>query len=369
MLYLALSAVVVLVSTALLLFFGEPSLLTALHLLMAVGILPLIFGAIAHFVPVLTRSGEPPRSVLLAPLLLQAAGLLVVACFSGHAGLGGLQLAAAFGVVAAIGGAGWLSARAAKALGTPHPCWRWYRAALLFLAGALALVPAMSWWPAGYRELRIVHAHLNILGFIGLTAFATVQVLLPTMLSGPDAEASMRLRRQLPLATAGVLAVAFGAAFWWPLSLLGGGLLLLIVGQLLLAWLRRYGWRSLLGDGASSALAAAVLGLLLLLVLGAAHALGWLNAHDAVPAFVAAFLLPLVSGALSQLLPVWRYPGRRTERRDRMRAVLVRGGALRSVLFVLAGVFLAFAVATAWWLAALGLAIFSAQLARAFYAD
>ena len=56
---------------------------------------------------------------------------------------------------------------------------------------------------------------------------------------------------------------------------------------------------------------------------------------------MAAFLLPLVSGALSQLLPVWRYSGRRTPLHDRAREVLVNRGAMRALLFIGGGVLLA----------------------------
>jgi hypothetical protein len=61
-----------------------------------------------------------------------------------------------------------------------------------------------------------------------------------------------------------------------------------------------------------------------------------------VAAFIAAFLLPLISGALAQLVPVWLYPGRRTERRDRLRAALAAGGRLRASCFLAAGILLAF---------------------------
>ncbi len=76
--------------------------------------------------------------------------------------------------------------------------------------------------------------------------------------------------------------------------------------------------------------------------------------------------MPLVTGALSQLLPVWRYPGRRTLQRDRMREVLVQGGAARSLLFLAGGLVLAFGYGEGLWLMALGLLIFAVSLVRAF---
>jgi hypothetical protein len=187
-----------------------------------------------------------------------------------------------------------------------------------------------------------------------LTAIGTLQVLLPTVLSGPDAEAAARLRRDLPVAVGGVLAVGLGSAFWLPLALIGSALLLVISARLGVSWWRRYGLRKIFADGASAALAAALSGFVLLLLAGVAHALRLVDARHAIPAFVVAFLLPLVSGALSQLLPVWRYPGPRTPAREQMRAMLVRGGALRSTFFFAGGFALAAGNSDGLWLAAAG---------------
>ena len=326
-----------------LLLVGELGLLLATHLVFVLAIVPLIFAAIAHFVPVLTRSGGAPRAIQFAPLLLQVAGLLVALYFSGAAGEGALHAAAGLVVLCSGAFCVWLVRRAANTLGCPHPGWRWYLVALALLAGVVALVPLMALWPAWRPFMRLLHLHLNTLGFVGLTAIGTLQVLLPTVLSGPDAQASARLRRDLPFALAAVLAVALGAAAGWrPLALLGAGGLAGVAGRLGVAWLCRYGLRTLLGDGASAALLVALGGFVLLVLAGVAHAFGVLSGHDAVAAFIAAFLLPLVGGALAQLVPVWAFPGRRTERRDRLRALLVAGGRWRALFFLLAGILLAF---------------------------
>jgi len=365
LIYLGLSAVAVFVASLLWLHFGEPSVLAATHLVFAVGILPLIFGAITHFVPVLTRSGRAHRAVLLAPLLLQMAGGAAFLHFYGAAGLGVLHAAAAGALFVAAAFSAWLIARARRTLGRPHPGWRWYLAAIALLSCALVTVPAMAWWPGAHAPLRLLHLHLNTLGFIGLTAIGTLQVLLPTVLSGPDAEAALRLRRDLWLFTSGVLAAALGAAFWLPLALGGAAVLLSISGRLGLSWLRRYGLRTMAGDGAATALGGALLGFVLLIVLGVGHAFRMVDGRDAVPAFIAAFLLPLVTGALSQLLPVWRRPGPRTPARERMRATLVAGGGWRALFFLLGGLALAFGNPEGFWLAAGGLASFVIGLLRA----
>ncbi len=366
LIYLGLAALTVFLVTFVLLVFGEPSVLATTHLIFAVAILPLIFAAITHFVPVLTRSGGPHRGVWLAPVLLQVTGIAVVLHFSGVIGSGALQAAAGVALLVAVGFAGWLMTRARHTLGKPHPGWRWYLAGLLCLAVGLALVPAMSYWPFLRQPLRLLHLHLNTLGFIGLTALGTVQVLLPTVLSGPDAEASARLRRDLPTAVVGVLATGFGAAYWWPLSFLGAALLSYVACRIGLSWLRRYGLRTIFADGASAALGGAMCGFLLLLVLGLAHGGGWLDGRDAVPAFMVVFLLPLVSGALSQLLPVWCHPGRRTPVRDRMRERLARGGALRTLLFLGGGTMLALGFDMGLWLAGAGLLLFIFAMIRSF---
>ena len=366
LIYLGFSTLAVFITTTVLLLLDTLPFLAATHLVLTVAILPLIFGAIAHFVSVLTRSGKPHRAVLLAPLLLQVSGLLIFLHFYGRLGPGALLAAAVISLPVCLGFVGWLIARARRALGRPHPGWRWYLAALLCLAIGLVLVPAMQFWPEARQELRGLHLHLNLLGFVGLTAIGTLQVLLPTVLSGPDSEAAVRLRQDLPLVIAGVLLVSLGAAFGWPLSLPGAGLLIFVVCRLGFAWFRRYGLRVLIGDGASASLLAALFGLLLILVFGTAHAFGVMGGHDAVLAFMAVFLLPLVTGALSQLMPVWRHPGRRTEARDQMRVVLVQGGAIRALLFVSGGSLLALGQSAGYWLTAAGLLMFLYGIVRAF---
>jgi hypothetical protein len=77
LIYLGLSALVVILATLAFLLLGELSYLAATHLVFSLAVLPLVFAAIAHFVPVLTRSAGAPRGIWLAPLLLQGAGFLV----------------------------------------------------------------------------------------------------------------------------------------------------------------------------------------------------------------------------------------------------------------------------------------------------
>ena len=364
LIYLGFSAVAVFLAALLLLHSGDTSAAAAAHLVFTVGIVPLIFAAISHFVPVLTRSRGAPRSVLLLPLLLQLAGAATFLAFQGTVPESSLHAAATSTLMIALLFAGWVILRAQRTLGRPHPGWRWYLLAIAFLAAALLLVPAMNWWPQARPQLRLLHLHLNTLGFIGLTALGTLQVLLPTVLRTPDPDAAQRLRRQLPFAAGAVLAVALGAAFWPPLALAGALVLLAVTLQIARACLVRHGWQALSADGAAATLFAALLGFALLLIFGSAHGLAVGDGRDAVPAFVVAFLLPLVSGALSELLPVWFRPGRRTPARERMRTELARGGTLRAVLFLAGGVLLALGSSDGLWLAAVAVLSFVVALLR-----
>lgn len=337
----------------------------AAHIAFAVGIVPLIFGAMLHFVPVLTRSGSPQRWIARLPYLAQAVGVVVVLSLQGIVPRGWLHPAATADAAIAVVLLVWMRRRSRRALGSPHPGWRWYAAALLVLVAALAAVPPLT---AGVAPLalRNLHLHLNTLGFIGLAALGTLPVLLPTALGQPDPQAAPWLRRRLPVAVAGVVLLALGAATAWPLALAGAAVLAVVAGGLLAHWLHAFGWRALLADGATAPLAAALLAFVLLQLLGAGHGLKAADGNRLIAAFAAGFLLPLVTGALSQLLPVWRWPGPRTPARDEMRRRLVRCGRLRAALLPAAGLAFAAGLRPAGAaLAAAGLLLFFADLASA----
>ena len=373
LIYLGCSALAAFLFNIVLQLVGEPSPLAMAHLVFTVAILPLIVGAITHFIPVLTRSGGAHQAIQALPVLLQIAGLLTFFHFHGWLARGALHAAAGLLLLACAGFVVWMVRRARRTLGKPHPCWRWYLAAVACLIVGLAIVPVMDYWPDMWLSLRLLHLHLNTLGFIGLTAIGTLQVLMPTILAGPDVEASARLRDDLAPAVAGVFLIALGAAVWspewrlvrWTLLLPGSLCLLYVIGRLALAWIRRYGWSSMAGNGAAASLAGAVGGLLLLVALGIAHGLGRLTGHDAVPAFIAGFLLPLVTGALTQLLPVWCTPGKRTAMRDRLHATLGIGGVFRAFVFASGGVALALGQNAGVWLCVAGLLSFVLLVLRA----
>ena len=371
LIYLGISAVAVFVTAFLLLISGDTSFLALAHLVFGLGILPLIFAAITYFIPVLTRSAHGHPAVRLLPVLLQIAGFSVFLYFYGgflgNFGKGSLHGAAGVALGVTLIFSGWLIVRARRTLGQPHPGWAWYLAAVVMLAAALAVVLAMAVWPNVYPKLRLLHLHLNTLGFVGLTAIGTLQVLLPTVLGGPDAGAVSRLRSDLFPYAGAVLAIAIGAGFSLPLALAGASGLLFVGLRLGWGWMRRYGWHALLGNGVSAALSAALLGFLLLILFGVLHALKRLSGQDAVLAFMALFLLPLLTGALSQLLPVWRWPGSQRSAHLQMRSALAVGGGVRALLFIMGGVALALGSPQGLWLVAAGLLLFVVRLLKSFF--
>lgn len=323
------------------------------HGVFALAALPLMWAAMLHFVPVLTRSREAPRAVRGLPWLAMLFGLLLLAVFAGKLPRHVLLLVAVLVGSGALLLLGWAGQRSRLALGRPHPGVRWYLAALAGLAVALAAVFGMVLDPARYATWYGLHLHLNLLGWVGLTVLGTLPVLLPTSLSQGDSlrssqgdslrsqkiepNATLRLQLGLPWAVFGALAVALAAALRVPvLGAFGGLALILVVAAHWRAWLSFYGapWRWP-GPGLSLLLGSGFL--LFLLAIGIVHGFGLVGGAVLLPAFVAGFLLPTVLGALAQLLPVWRFPGPDSPARESFRQTLARGAGLRGGLCVLAG--------------------------------
>jgi hypothetical protein len=340
-----------------------------IHIAFAAGAMPLIFGAIIHFIPVLTRTGVPGLPLRCLPLAVQLAGIATPLALAGLLPGWSLHVAASVVALAALVLIVWIARRLRATLGTPHPGAHWYGAALLCLFFAVSLVPVWLAQAQLGAALRLFHLHLNTLGFIGLAALGTLPVLLPTALGRPDPLAAARLRRDLPLAVIGVMLVAAGSTATVWLAGFGAALLLWVVAANLLAWRRAFGLKAIVGAGGTASLAAATLGLVLLLLLGLAHGLGIMPGRPAIAGFLALFLLLLVTGALSQLLPVWRYPRGATLARQTLQARLAWGGRWRAVLFLLGGGWLVFDDARGWLLVLAGLLLFAVGLLRAFLLD
>ena len=307
----------------------------ALHLMLAVGALPLIFAAMSHFIPVLTRSRAAPPALGSLPVLALAGGALAVAALGLPALRWAQHVAALLAAAAAAGLLGWSRHRRAGMLGRAHAGLAWYEAALACLIAALLAILASALWPAQTIALRRLHLHLNTLGFVGLTALGTLAVLMPTVAGRPDPAVASALRRDLPWALAGTLGVALGAAWFAPLAVAGALAWCVVLARFLAAWLRNYRGEIFARHGAAPLLGAALAGFAVSLVVGGA-AVG-APALSPVSAFVAGFMLPLVSGAATQLLPVWLRPGVQGEGHARLRARLGRYGGVRAALFAASG--------------------------------
>jgi len=355
-----------LVCSAALALSGVGSPLAVAHLAFAVGIVPLIFAAMSHFVPVLTRTGSPSLTIARLPGMAQMAGLFAVLAMQGIIPHWLLSLAAAVDLVLAGILLNWMASRARATLGSPHPGWRWYALALGCLMMALLAVLLIDIWPAYWKPLRLFHLHFNTIGLVGLAALGTLPVLMPTALGKPDPDAGSWLRRRLWLVAGGALIVATGAAVVWAFAVPGAALILVAALGLLGQWIRRFGLKVLISDGVSASLLTATLGLLMTMVAGVVHGAGMMPARPGLLAWGVGFLLPLVSGALSQLLPVWRWPGPVIPERLEMRKILARNGRWRSCLWLIsAGALLAGYDLLAGVLLATGLGLFVFSLLQA----
>jgi len=309
----------------------------ALHLMLAVGAMPLIFGAMSHFIPVLTRTRTAATGLLGIPLLALAGGALVVGALGQPDLFWGRHAAAILAMAAASALLVWSRRRRAGMLGRPHPCLDWYEAALACLVLALLAILASAVWPQQTIALYRLHLHLNTLGFAGLTALGTLAVLLPTVAGRPDPQTGPHLRRDLPWAVAGTLLVALGSVWFSPLAWLGGVVWSILLVRLGARWLRLYRAEIFAPHGAAPLLAAALAGLGLSMIFGA---MASITAGPTEPAlaFVGGFMLPLVSGAASQLLPVWLRSGVQSSWHAKLRDSLGRYGGVRAALFCLGGI-------------------------------
>lgn len=300
------------------------------HLVLAVGVMTLITAAMQHFVPVLTRSRGPGRWTARLPALMLAAGGLALAVFSGRLAFIWIALAALPALAGVIGMLAWMRYKARRALGQPHPGLAWYVAAMACLGLGLIAAAAMPFFPVWHAELRAFHIHINLYGFVGLTAVGTLQVLMPTAANQADADVALRLRHDLKWAVAGSLALALGTAFWAPLAWLGGALWFWVIGRMGKAWWRLHRARILAWHGAEPVLAAALIGFACALA-------GVLLAKDnltPLSIFLPGFLMPLVIGAASQLAPVWIEAGRSLARHAEDRAKITRWNSARALLFL-----------------------------------
>lgn len=342
---------------------GELSLI---HLIMAIGIMPLIMGAMIYFTPVLTHSRNAGWPVLMVPLSALAAGALLTTALSGRRDL--LPIPAVLALTAAGALLGWMWYRARTMLGRPHPGLDWYRWALAcLLLGLMAILVAM-FRPEYWMALRRFHLHINLLGFVGMAAFGTLRVLVPTVAGYSDPDARGRLRVDLYFAVTGTLLVASGSA--WLMWLAWPGLALWLIplirfaSPLVMRWRKSvWGWHR-----SSTSLGLAVFGLIAVLITAGFHAAGVRPSGVSMQVFFFAFLFPLVTGAVSYLLPVWLWPARNTAIYECSARRLAWGSGVRTLVFLAAGVVTCIGIKGAVDLAGIGILVFLLQVVWALWA-
>lgn len=365
---LAINALAMMAAALALAQFGSLAPQASAHIALALGILPLILAAMAYFVPVLTRSGNVPPRLHAVPFAAWLGGCIIVAGFAGLLSLSrASHLAFLLAESATVAMLVWTTRRARRTLGAPHPGLKWYLAALASLALALLVIPAMSIWPQQQTALRLFHLHLNLLGFVGLTAIGTLQVLLPTAAGRGDPGAGQSLATDFKYSLSGTLLIAAGAAWLKPLTLLGVLLFLIAPMRMGVRWMKNFGDRIGCLHGAAPSLALACLGLVGMLGAGVGHSVGWVDGRTAIGGFVIAFLLPLVSGAATQLLPIWLRPGPQREWHGQLRDALGRFGGLRALLMVVGGLAISLGWTQGIWLALAGLIMLMLATARGLW--
>lgn len=299
------------------------------HLVLAVGVMSLISAAMQHFVPVLSRSRGAGAWLGRLPWAMAAAGGLVLPVFAGWLDYALVTPAAGLALAGALAMLAWMRGKGRQSVGPAHPGLAWYLAAMACLALGLAAAMLIPWRPDWHMALRAFHVHVNLYGFVGLTAIGTLQVLMPTLSNRPDPAVGRRLRQDLPWALAGALLLAVGKAvgLGW-LAGLGLAAWARPLIRLVLAWGRLYRHEILSLSGGEPVLAAALAGFACAL-LGA-----WLDLAAPLAVFLPGFLFPLVSGAAAQLAPVWLRPGVATPWHAAARRRLNRFAGLRALLFL-----------------------------------
>ncbi|MEG3638796.1 hypothetical protein [Magnetococcus sp. PR-3] len=329
------------------------------HVILGAAILPLILANMLYFSATLTRSSQPTPVVWGWPLLGLLAGVVVIAALSYDRRWA--VLGAVMGMVAVVGTFAWIQKRRKNCLGDPHPGLRWYEGALVSLMLGLVAITVGLFMPDYWVPLRSIHLHLNLMGFVGLTAVSTMQVLLPTAAGYADTDAVRRLHKHWPWALVGTVALALGAAGFRIFYLIGLGAWLVP----LVAWLRSlWSFRDKIfdGGGATWPLLAAVIGFVIMMFSGLFIALGWMSPENTLPLFFIGFLFPLITGALTHLLPLWWWPGLETPLRSEARSAIELGSPGRAALFVICGLGAIKGYAWVAPLAAAGIAQFLLQL-------
>lgn len=311
----------------------------------------LLLGAITHAILVWSRyftdallhlpavPGE--RRTESARLVLVNLGTVVVVAGV----LGSAWPVTTIGATAIVAAVGWhgvdLFLRLRRALpGRFAVTVRYYVAAACFLplGAVLGTSLAHGFGDPTHEQVKLAHATLNVLGWMGLTVAGTLLTLWPTMLRTRIAEGAERAsRRALPVLAGSVLLAAAGAVAGLRV-LAGAGLLAYVAGLALAAVpMVRAARRKPPRTFAPLSVAAGVLwwaGSVLALGVSVLLAPDWGVAADRFawlsPYLAAGFGAQVLLGALSYLLPVSVSRGPASVRAAN--AVMDRGAALRITL-------------------------------------
>lgn len=315
----------------------------------------LLLGALGHAILVWSRhfadallrtpAGDHDRRDQNVRLLLLNGGTAAVV--TGVPGdWWGIVVAGALAVAGAVGWHGLdLLRRVRRALAArfAHVV-RYYVAATAFLpvGATLGVLLARGLADPLDTRLRLAHAAVNLLGWVGLTFAGTIVTLWPTVLRTrmvPGAEAATR--RALPVLLLGILGTAL-AAWLGPPVVVAGALAVYLSGLVLVATpFVRTGWQRRPESYASWSLLAGfawLLGTLAVLAVAVALSATWERVSArvtwAAPLLAVGFGAQILLGALSHLVPVARGGGparvRATaaemDRAAGLRLALVNGG-------------------------------------------
>lgn len=292
--------------------------LVHVHSALVGGVAQMIMGAMLTFVSTLLMTGRDRRDshpVLFAAMNGGALALVIgfgVRNYQVVAAAGCLVLAAFLWVARDT----WRQAR--RSVNRP-PLNVWYYAlALSSLVGGLTLgigMAAQLVQPAWTGSARLVHLHLNLMGFVTVTIVGTVHNLLPTILQQPLHRPRLA-RLVFVLLPAGIALLIGGFALSSLLIEFVGGAILAI-GLYLYAFNLFTTWRmsSHTGGAASDHLMTATFFLVLSVFMGLLVAANYLGEHPFLPfgtlhlvaythTALVGFVMQTIFGALSHLVPV-----------------------------------------------------------------
>ncbi|HSI96064.1 MAG TPA: hypothetical protein VK938_08260, partial [Methylophilaceae bacterium] len=176
-----------------------------------------------------------------------------------------------------------------------------------------------------------------------------------------DPDAGIRMRLHLKWMVGGTLITAVTVAWQPAFAWVGLAVLAFPLAAILEAWLRLYRHRIFALHGAIPSLAAALLGYLMVLALGAAN--GYFHGgYTPVAAFIVAFLMPLVTGAVSYLLPLWLRPGKQTEWHQAMRRSMGFASSARALILLVGGLMAGLGIEAGWALTLFAVGTFVIQV-------